>query len=308
MKTLAAIAVTFLTANAAMAAPIPVLEYHEIISAQSSVKPSDTIVTVDQFNAQMAWLKKNGYTPITAATLAKYMKNPTTTKVGTKPIVISLDDGWENQFNAIPALKKNNFTATFNIIASYPDAVPSYMGWKQIKRLSKFGYEIGSHSYSHPVHMDSKDFEKEISVSRQIIEHQINKKVSTIAWPNGDFTTDMIEAAIIEYDGALTIDDNWCTQANKSLIGTTECVRATGNSANQNPYLIKRVFIDGRCNIEEFGLQVSQGHTFPCRATRFIPANDKIVTPEMRAQTKRDYVDPKNDGMDHGHADSVLKN
>lgn len=303
-------------------AGIPVLMYHEVVSDSAGIAPDDTIVTVSSFNAQMKWLNDNGYYTVSAAELATYMKTgQIRTKRNKQPIVITFDDGWYNQQNALPALDRYGFKAVFNIIAAIPGNDPSYMNWKKIRDLSGKGHEIASHTMTHPYNMTSNVYGYEIIQSKATIESVIRKQVMTIAWPNGYFNDDMLNmASSIGYIGTQTIDDNWCTKSNVSLEGTPDCQWLTGNTYGQNPYMMKRIFVDGRCTAIEIGTWITQGHASPCSYTnvpgivavqRAMPVLGTLqkLTPNMTDDSDvprypRDVLDRNNDGLDRDDLDT----
>jgi len=65
-------------------------------------------------------------------------------------VFVSFDDGWLSQYtNAAPVMNSYSINATFYIIYSYP-GTSQRMTWTQIATLVSEGYEIGSHSRTHP--------------------------------------------------------------------------------------------------------------------------------------------------------------
>jgi peptidoglycan/xylan/chitin deacetylase (PgdA/CDA1 family) len=301
----------------AAAQGVVVLEYHEVVSKNTNISVGDTVVTTDQFNSQMRWLKSNGYYTVAAGDLAAYMKNgtPLPFSFGKKPIVITFDDGWANQQNALAGLNKNGFIATFNIVASFPGTNTSYLTWNQLRSISsKYKIEMASHTMTHPTVMDPTMFFDEITQSKSIIEKQIGKPVKTIAWPNGYFTDDMTGYAISSnYIGAQTIDENWCTKAGTDLSLTPDCRWLTGNTSGQDSFLMKRLFVDGRCTVNEFGTWVTQGHSSWCAGMSMTTLMRSVVSPTLtidstgnikRVDSRRDDIDRDNDGDDHDRGDN----
>jgi peptidoglycan/xylan/chitin deacetylase (PgdA/CDA1 family) len=320
MKKLLVALCTAVLSLCASAQGVPILEYHEIIADSANPTPSDTVVTVSAFNAQMKWLNANGYFTISATELATYMSTGQVRTVRNKrPIVLSFDDGWYNQQNALPGLRKYGFKGVFNIIGSLPGSNPSYMNWKAIKNIAADGHEIGSHTMTHPGQMAPQDVNYEVIQSKSVIESALRRQVHTIAWPNGFFSQNMIDVAkSIGYTSAQTIDENWCSYAGGSLEGTLSCQWLTGNNVAQDPFLLKRVFVDGRCTTAEFGTWVTQGHSSACAfatvtaAPAFARAlsipTAPVTQPNMADDSdaprhERDRLDRSNDGDDHGHGD-----
>jgi len=306
---------TFISVNA-NAQGIPVLMYHEIVADKAGIAPSETVVTVSSFNAQMKWLASHNYYTISMSELVTYMK---TGKVRTvkrkKPIVLTFDDGWYNQQNALPGLNRQGFKGVFNVLGAIPGYDPAYMNWNAIKNLSTSGHEIASHTMTHPYHMTADMYGYEIIQSKNTIEQMVGKPVTTIAWPNGWFTNEMLNTAYsIGYTGSQSIDDNWCQLSGESLEGTDQCMWLTGNAPLQNPWHIKRIFIDGRCTAPEIGQWVIQGHSSPCaftdvpgvqvtlRATPTLTVQQKstinTTDDEAKPRGPRDRIDHSNTGED----------
>lgn len=87
-----------------------------------------------------------------------------------------------------------------------PDAVDRFMTWEQIKASARF-LTIGSHTVTHPLltHEKSSDVDHELRASKDEIELHLKEHVSTFAYPNGDYNSE-IELAVIEagYEFAFT--------------------------------------------------------------------------------------------------------
>ncbi len=110
---------------------IPVLMYHRIIKS-SDLQTTHyneegelygTIVTEEQFDEQMHYLHKKGYTTLTLAEFQAYMEKEL--DVPKKSVLITFDDGFkDNYINAYPILKKYDLRATIFLIAGNIDRDP----------------------------------------------------------------------------------------------------------------------------------------------------------------------------------------
>lgn len=72
------------------------------------------------------------------------------------------------------------------------------MSWNDINICLNSNVEIGSHSYTHDTlsTINNKNkLENEISYSKKIIEKKTNRRVTIIAFPNGDFNENVINIA-----------------------------------------------------------------------------------------------------------------
>ena len=171
-------------------AKIPILVYHSIAPA-NPLKPEDKMqlhYRIDPiiFAEQMAYLKNNGYTPITFNTLVEAIIN--NTSIPGNPVVLTFDDGWRNQYTyAVPVLQQDNFVATFFIITSYVDGnYPAYMSWDQVISLDKMGMEIGSHTVDHVnlATVTPTQVQFEVTTSKAVLEQRLGHSVTTFAYPD----------------------------------------------------------------------------------------------------------------------------
>jgi peptidoglycan/xylan/chitin deacetylase (PgdA/CDA1 family) len=173
-------------------------------------------VTPENFDKQLAYLSNNGYRFVTLKDAVKRIK--TGGQFTKKTAVITFDDGYDDVYaNAHPILKKYNAPATVFVITNYVDQ-PRYMNKQQISELIDAGFEIGSHSLSHPnlANTSSTLVQKEIIESKSLIEKWFDIKVETFCYPSGKFssaTMQLLEsadysAAVTTVDGPIKTDSN----------------------------------------------------------------------------------------------------
>jgi len=173
-------------------AHVPILMYHylSLPPPTADIYRKDLSVTPENFAAQLAYLKKAGYTSISLADLAYYLAGRR--DLPPKPIIITFDDGYvDNYTNAFPLLKKYGFTATFSIVTDPFDfGDPRYMSWDNIIEMHAAGMEIGAHSKRHyDLRSNDTDFlVYEILGSKEAIEARINEPVRVFVYPSGKYT------------------------------------------------------------------------------------------------------------------------
>ena len=190
-------------------ANVPILLYHHIgsLPADASRAQRRWTLTPKKFDDQMRWIAKHGFHPITVVQLNDYLKRGLS--LPAKPIIISFDDGWKDQYSAaFPILKKYNFLATFFIIT---DSVghSAYMNWSEVSKLSDSGMDIESHSRTHErlSILSPKEAWREIDGSKRILESHLHKPVTVFAYPFGSYDDKVI--AMVEeagYDTAITVN------------------------------------------------------------------------------------------------------
>lgn len=184
---------------------VPVLMYHTIDSKVDVTTPT---VSPENFEMQMRFLKENHYNVVNPDKIIAYMTGKE--KMPAKTVAITVDDGLLNFYeNAYPLLKKYKLPATIFIITDRI-GMPGYLGWKELREISDSGLvEVGCHTKSHPwmptVSVDEKRLHEEISLSKEILESSLGKKIYFLCYPNGAFNDAVKDAAKkAGYKGAFT--------------------------------------------------------------------------------------------------------
>lgn len=197
---------------------VPVLFYHKINFPAPEAKEKSLYVNPKNFHCQMRYLKYRRYNPIYLDELVKGMKGQI--KLPPKPIVITFDDGYEDNYTvAFPILKEFGFKATIFLVTedigkisgvwmdSREKLKTSLLNWSQIEEMNKGGINFQSHTHTHPVltKLNSEQIKKELLLSRRIIEEKLQKPVNFLCYPMGDFD-ERVEGLVKDtgYLGALT--------------------------------------------------------------------------------------------------------
>ncbi len=131
--------------------PVPILMYHYVDTPPANADETllDLVVTRADFEAQMAWLKAQGYESITPDQLIAALWRGA--KLPKKPVMLTFDDGYANAwYNAFPVLLKYGFTGTFFVVTDWLDeSKPGYLNWDLARAMIHGGMYIESHSRSH---------------------------------------------------------------------------------------------------------------------------------------------------------------
>lgn len=209
------------------AAGVPVLAYHMVSSV-----PERYSIFPEEFDEQMRYLTDNGYKAVSLAEMVDGLAGRG--QLPAKPVVITFDDGYrDNLTTALPIMEKYGLRGTVFVIASQVGQA-DYLTWDEIKEMQRRGTEIGSHTVSHAVLTDITlpEREREVRLSKEMIEDQLGTKVEFLAYPFGQFDASMFD--ILQqagYRGACT-----------GLAGQ--------NKSGVNPYALKRVNVP----LPRFGL------------------------------------------------------
>lgn len=199
---------------------IPILCYHNLSTITGSMN-----MNPQKFEAQLKWIKENGYTVIPLKEAVEYLqgKRPT---LPAKPVVITADDGWQSVYTyMLPVVRKYNIPVTLFIYPLTISQGKHALTWDQLKELQHTGlFDIQGHTYWHPNFKQEKkrlspsDYEKFVKVqlvkSKKILEDKLGIKVTLLAWPFGIYDNYLEqEAAKAGYVMAFSIDDS---SANRS--------------------------------------------------------------------------------------------
>jgi peptidoglycan/xylan/chitin deacetylase (PgdA/CDA1 family) len=169
---------------------IPVLMYHGVNSVIGSAHPYfETSTSPIVFARHMQHLHEGGYKPIDLGTAVRMINSGTCPQ---RSVVITFDDGFRDFYtHAMPILREHRFPATMFVVSSLMGSRTArfdgkeIMTWGEMREIESFGVEIGSHTVSHP-HLHSlhwKDIERELTHSKEAIEDQLGRPISSFSYP-----------------------------------------------------------------------------------------------------------------------------
>jgi peptidoglycan/xylan/chitin deacetylase (PgdA/CDA1 family) len=193
-----------------------ILCYHAVSPAWHSFLAVDPA----RLREQVGLLLDRGYRPMT---LSDAVAQP-----GGKRLVVTFDDGYRSILQrGLPVLRELGVPATAFIQTDLADeggrfaALPEEempddpaeldtMSWAEVRELDAAGWEIGSHTRSHP-HLEQIPRERaaaELRESRQRCEEELQHECRTIAYPFGTYDSGVMElAAEAGYTAAVTLEN-----------------------------------------------------------------------------------------------------
>lgn len=206
---------------------IPVIYYHSV----DRVLGNELCVPPEELNSEMEYLYRNGYHAISLTQLYKFLYGGGD-HLPEKPIVITFDDGYKDNFtNALPILKKYDFTATvFMITAEIGNG--SYLSWDQLKELTLYGWQVESHTITHPKlsELNMEKLKLEVENSKLTLEQGLGHVVNYLAYPYGDYDERVIKAVKeAGYLMAFTTQKGWASrESDPMLIHRVYCYAGMG--------------------------------------------------------------------------------
>lgn len=128
-----------------------------------------------------------------------YSLNPNKTAC----ISITFDDGYKSHYTtAMPLLKEKGFNATFFVYAdAYKGNEPLFMNESDIKELILNGYEIGSHTITHPYlgKISKENAEEELKMSKYFLERDFGIQIVSLALPYTSFNLNVLNTGRFYY-------------------------------------------------------------------------------------------------------------
>lgn len=172
---------------------VPIFVYHSVRPYEPEPKEIDEFdITPELFERQLQYLEDNGFTAISMDALVDFLTKAK--PLPPKSVILTFDDGWENQYTyAFPLLKKYNDTATFFIFTNAID-YRHFLTWQEIEEMHKSGMEIGSHTKSHP-YLSKLSYDvlrEEISESKKILEKHLGMRITAFSSPFGYSNTAIV--------------------------------------------------------------------------------------------------------------------
>ena len=225
---------------------VPILRYHKVNPDPKTGGLGLRVLPAD-FDWEMRYLKQNGYHSVNLGALVDHFQKGT--KLPDKPIVITFDDGYQDNYRyAYPILKKYGFTATIFVVANTVGGINEFdykahiqpknkmLTWNQIKEMNDNGITIGAHTLDH-VHLakiSQAEAKRQIFKSKIILGNELGQDILYFSYPYGEYN--QADAKMVKESGYLA--------ATTTQLGFVQPA--------MNPYLLKRICITGHFDHQRF--------------------------------------------------------
>ena len=185
---------------------VSVIMYHNFVSTEdiaNGIEFEEYSISPTDFEADLIWLKENGYVTITSAELLSFLERQE--PIPEKAVILSIDDGsWGVYTNAWPLLKKHGMKADFNVIGARIDETwellhaggtregdpAPFCTWEELIEMQKSG-EINICSHTYGMHV----YDREGRIGMSMMENESS--------------TDFAQAVRHDYHLALSCIEGW---------------------------------------------------------------------------------------------------
>ena len=168
----------------------PILMYHNI---DKDIAGKNTIaVSADIFEKQMDFIKRHGYRVISLEALCRMIRAGE--KLPHNLAVITFDDGYKDNLEAVGVLREYNFPATIFIVPNWINQ-PKYLTSQDLEWISNnSGVDFGSHTLNHRYlpEVPVNELAQEIFDSRGKAKQDFGLQLPTLAYPVGGFTQEVL--------------------------------------------------------------------------------------------------------------------
>jgi peptidoglycan/xylan/chitin deacetylase (PgdA/CDA1 family) len=181
------------------------LNYHAV----SPTWPASLAIDPRSLEAQLSMVTARGYRPVTAAALL-------TPQTG-RTLTVTFDDGYASVLKlALPVLARLGVAGTVFVVTGFMNSsepmswpgIDHWIGtpherelvslnWDQIAQLADAGWEIGSHTRSHPslTGLSDAELEDQLRGSRESLQDRLGRPCISLAYPYGAHDDRVVRAA-----------------------------------------------------------------------------------------------------------------
>ena len=168
-----------------------ILMYHGLrpgapVGAQPEAGVERYVVSREDFERQMRWLREGGWTSVGLGDLL----STGGARWPDRPVGITFDDGCASDRQvALPVLQALGLRATFFIVTDWIGR-PGFLSRGEIRELAAAGMEIGSHTASHRFlsALPDSQVREELATSRRTLEDLTGGPVRFLSLPGGQFS------------------------------------------------------------------------------------------------------------------------
>lgn len=177
---------------------IPILAYHKV---DKCFEWGVTRVLPSQFSEQMRFLYSRKYSVVP---LSQALERESTEKM----ISITFDDAYESLIhNAFNIMQEYKFKATIFVVSNFVGKKNlwdvnlgrefSHLNWHNLKDLVDAGFEIGSHTHTHPdlTKVPENRLREELLKSKETLEDRLGVRVQLVSYPFGRFSKKVKDVA-----------------------------------------------------------------------------------------------------------------
>jgi peptidoglycan/xylan/chitin deacetylase (PgdA/CDA1 family) len=166
----------------------------------------------------MEWLHRHGYEAVTLDEVMRAWYHGGT--LPARPIVITFDNGYVPQATFAPdVLAEYGWPGVLNEITE------NHLAKWRLRRLSSLGWEIDSHSLTHPdlTTLPTSELRNQLVASRRFLRRTLHVPVNSFCYPSNKYDAAVVAAVkAAGYTNALTENPGFASRAHPFLLDRFE--------------------------------------------------------------------------------------
>ena len=194
--------------------PVPILVYHDLGTPPPSEAYPGLFMSDANFQAEMVWLHQQGYEAVTLDEMMNDFFHSGT--LPAKPIVITFDNGYIPQATFAPAvMSRYGWPGVLNEITV------GHLNNARLERLVRLGWEIDSHSLTHPdlTQIGPAALQQQVVESRRFLQRVLHVPVNSFCYPSNRYDAAVVAAVkTAGYTNALTENPGFATPQSNPLL------------------------------------------------------------------------------------------
>lgn len=207
--------------------PVPILEYHDL----GTPPPSDPLprlyVSDRNFRAEMRWLDRHGYQAVTLGEVMNAWFHGG--RLPAKPVVITFDNGYVPQATFAPRV-----LSTYGWPGVLNEITANHLANWRLRRLIAIGWEVDSHSVTHPnlTSLTPSELRYQVVASRSFLRRTFHIPADSFCYPSNRYDNAVIAAVkAAGYTSALTENPGFATRGDPYLLDRFEIEGGVGQLA-----------------------------------------------------------------------------
>jgi peptidoglycan/xylan/chitin deacetylase (PgdA/CDA1 family) len=202
--------------------------YHVIGPRPARALLPELYVSRIDFARELRWLASHHYHPVTLYDVHEYWHGRLA--LPRKPVVLTFDDGYRGDFTiADPLLKARGWPGVLDLEVAH--VVQGDLTPRMIRRLLTDGWELASHTLTHPdlTALDSRRLVHEVAGSRRWLRRRFGVDVKFFCYPSGRYDRWVIAAVRASgYLGATTTQPGLARRASPFTLSRIRIDAADG--------------------------------------------------------------------------------
>jgi peptidoglycan/xylan/chitin deacetylase (PgdA/CDA1 family) len=219
-----------------------------------SIRQNKNSIDLNSFREQMKFLFDNRYKVVSVTEFYQKILNNDGEEKDT--VVLTFDDGYASFLHEVyPVLREYRFHATVFAIVNRIGG-DNYLGWEDLRYLSREGIDIESHTMSHrPLEiLSDQEIRRELELSKERLESELKVRIDFVSLPQGSFNSNILKIAKeVGYLACLTSENelfgvkhDWEHVRGRVAITPKFSIGSFTKIVNCNRYLLRRIYITSR--------------------------------------------------------------